>query len=56
MPGLIRKLENIYAATAFGECGEWKTAKVLARGGSPAKAKAEKRVERPRLRLWAIKS
>ncbi len=56
MSGLIRRLENIYAAAAFGECGEWKTAKVLVKGGSPVKAKVEKRVERPRLRLWAIKS
>jgi|GEM_PF-3490476 len=53
MSQLIRRLENVYAAAAFGECGEWKSARVLAKGKSPARAKAEKRVERPRLRLWA---
>ncbi len=33
--GFIRKLENLYAAAAFGECGEWETARVIAKDESP---------------------
>ncbi|MDY7000811.1 MAG: hypothetical protein SVS15_03400 [Thermodesulfobacteriota bacterium] len=64
--GFIRKLENIYAAAAFGECGEWETARDMAgdkspyiserlgtavRKGSPAKDKADKRTTPPRPRV-----
>jgi len=35
MSGFIRKLENIYAAAAFGECGEWETARDIAKDESP---------------------
>jgi hypothetical protein len=52
---LIRKLENIYAAAAFGETGEWGTAKTIVKGESPAKADLERHRVSPRLRIWAIK-
>jgi hypothetical protein len=60
--GLIRKLENIYAAAAFGECGEWETARTMATdntpytGGpeirkAPAKDKTDRRTTPPRPRV-----
>ncbi|MDY7000810.1 MAG: hypothetical protein SVS15_03395 [Thermodesulfobacteriota bacterium] len=55
MSGLIRKLENIYAAAAFGEYGEWKTAKTLVKDESPAKISLDRPTVGPRLRVWASK-
>jgi len=51
MSGLIRTLENVYAAAAFGECGEWKSARAILKGESPAKGKTKKIAVRPRSRV-----
>jgi len=46
---LIRRLENIYAAAAFGECGEWSSARIILKGESPAKGRTKKIAVRPRM-------
>lgn len=48
----LRKLENVFAAAAFAEAGEWDTARRIARDDKP-RQRPGKGAQRPRPRVRA---
>lgn len=52
MKGLLKKLENIYAAVAFAEAGEFETAREIMRDEKRTE-KRDRKTQRPRKQLRA---
>ncbi len=53
MSRFLQMLENVFAAAAFAECGEWRTARMIAETGTAKPRTSPPPVRPPRPRMHA---